>query len=438
MTSSNAAATSTRSTTDRHAAAGGVNPRGGAAAAAPPAGVPVEEFRARRERLLAALDGSVGLVLAGEADPSLHHPYAPHAHFAYLTGVTGEPGAMLLLDPKHPVPARRAILLLRPLNPEVEKWDGLREEIGSALRKRTGVDTVMRVAMLSRLLPEAARRSRSLACLMPLAAYSSPISADLQIFRQQAERVPGTTIVDRSDLIARMRAAKSPAEVACIAEAGRITALGFAAAMRDLRPGMNEFDLQESIEHAYRTGGARELAFRTIAGGGLNATVLHYHANDQALVDGELVVIDSGAKFGGYSADVTRTLPVSGRFSARQRELYDLVLAAHGAAIAALRPGATLADFDAAGRKVINDAGYGDYFIHGMGHHLGLETHDASPDAPLEAGAVVTVEPGIYIHAERLGIRIEDDVEVTASGARVLTAGIPRTADEIERVMGLR
>jgi Xaa-Pro aminopeptidase len=270
---------------------------------------------------------------------------------------------------------------------------------------------------------------------MPLAQWNSPVSADLAILRAQAERVPGTQVQDRSDLLLRMRAAKSAAEIACIREAGRITATGFAAAMRSMRAGMNEFDLQECVEHAYRTNGARELAFRTIAGGGFNATVLHYHANDRPLVDGELVVLDSGAKHAGYSADVTRTLPVSGRFTARQRELYDTVLRAQAAAIAAVRPGATLAQVDAAGRKVIADAGLGDAFIHGMGHHLGLETHDASPDAPLEVGAVITIEPGVYLPKESIGIRIEDDVAVTEGGHEVLTPSIPRTADEVERAM---
>jgi len=394
-----------------------------------------EEFRARRERLLQELGCAVAIVPAGEADPSLHHPWKPHAHFEYLTGIVDEPGAMLLLDPSNPVAAKRAVLLLRPLNPEVEKWDGFREELGAALRARTGLDTVMRTGMLGRLLLEGTRRSRTLACLMPLAQWNSPVSADLAILRAQAERVPGTQVQDRSDLLLRMRAAKSAAEIACIREAGRITATGFAAAMRSMRAGMNEFDLQECVEHAYRTNGARELAFRTIAGGGFNATVLHYHANDRPLVDGELVVLDSGAKHAGYSADVTRTLPVSGRFTARQRELYDTVLRAQTAAIAAVRPGATLAQVDAAGRKVIADAGLGDAFIHGMGHHLGLETHDASPDAPLEVGAVITIEPGVYLPKESIGIRIEDDVAVTEGGHEVLTPSIPRTADEVERAM---
>ena len=393
------------------------------------------EFRARRDRILADLGPSAALVLAGEADPSLHHPWKPHAHFEYLTGITDEPGAMLFLDPAHPVPSKRATLLLRPLNPEVEKWDGFRDELGGALRTRTGFDTVLRTGMLGRLLLEATRRSRSLACLMPLASWNTPVSADLAILRAQAERVPGTQINDRSDLLLKLRASKSVGEIACIREAGRITATGFAAAMKSMRVGMNEFDLQEAVEHAYRSNGARELAFRTIAGGGFNATVLHYHANDRVLNDGELVVLDSGAKHAGYSADVTRTLPVSGKFSARQRELYDLVLRSQAAAIGAVKPGATLADIDAAGRKVIVDAGFGDAFIHGMGHHLGLETHDASPDAPLEVGAVITIEPGIYLPKESVGIRIEDDVAVTATGYELLTPGIPRSADDVERAM---
>lgn len=393
------------------------------------------EFRTRRERLLADLGQSTGLILAGDADPSLHHPWKPHAHFEYLTGITDEPGAMLLLDPLHPSLRKRATLLLRPLNPEVEKWDGFRAELSAELCAQSGFDTVLRTGMLSRLLLEATKRSRSLACLMPLSAWNAPVSADLAILRAQAERVPGTQITDRSDLLLRMRAAKSAAEISCIREAGRITATGFLAAMQTMRAGQNEFDLQEAVEHAYRTHGARELAFRTIAGGGFNATVLHYHANNRPLVDGELVVLDSGAKHAGYSADVTRTLPVSGKFSARQRELYNLVLRAQEAAIAAVKPGATLADVDAAGRKIITDAGLGDAFIHGMGHHLGLETHDASPDAPLEVGAVITIEPGIYLPKEAIGIRIEDDVAVTATGHEVLTPNIPRSADEVERAM---
>lgn len=411
------------------------SPRGARSTTARTPTIERSEFASRRARVLKALEGSVGLVFAGDADPHLMHPYRPHAHFEYLSGVTDEPGAAILFDPSHPQPSKRITLMLRPLNPEVEKWDGFRHELGSALRDRLGFETVVRTGMLSRLLLEGARRTKQLACLMPLSAHTSPVSQDLEVFRRSAERIPGCSIVDRSQVIALMRAAKSDAEVACIRHAGEITAAGFDTVLRSLAPGLNEFAVQSTIEQAYRDHGARQLAFRTIAGGGLNATVLHYHANDQELRDGDLMVLDSGARWQGYSADVTRTYPVNGRFSKRQREVYDVVLAAQIAAIRACRPGRSLLDIDVAARTVIDKAGLGDFFIHGIGHHLGLETHDVSPDAPLPEGAVVTIEPGVYIPAEHLGVRIEDDVVVSKKGAVVLTPSIVKDPDEIERIM---
>ena len=418
--------TARRSTRTRKAASG---------IAANPPEIGAKEFRQRRERLLKALDGSIGLVFAGDADPNLHAPYAPHAHFRWLTGLVDEPGALLLLDARNPNPAWRVRLFLKPLNPEREKWDGFRHPIGAELKARTGVDTIHRTDMMPAQLLASARRARSLSLLMPLAPHTAPVSPDLEVFRRVCERVPGCAVVDRSQLLAQMRARKSDAEVACIEHAGRITGLGFHVAMATLRPGMNEFDLQRNVEESYREGGARDLAFRTIAGGGFNATVLHYHGNDQPLQAGDLVCLDSGAKWCGYSADVTRTLPVSGRFSARQRELYELVLRAQEAAIRACRPGRRLHEIDEAGRALIRKAGYADAFPHGMGHHLGLETHDATPDEPLAEGAVVTIEPGVYLPDERIGIRIEDDVLVTRRGPRVLTAHIPKTVADIERLM---
>ncbi|MBM4112676.1 MAG: M24 family metallopeptidase [Phycisphaerae bacterium] len=400
--------------------------------------IPAAEFASRRRRVLESLKGAVGAVFAGDADPHLEHGYRPHAHFEYLSGVTDEPGAIILFDPSHPQESKRITLLLKPLNPEVEKWDGFRHEIGSALRERTGFDTVVRTTLLPRLLLEGARRTKRLACLMPLSAHTAPVSPDLELFRRSAERIPGCVIEDRTPTIALMRAAKSAAEVSCIRRAGEITAAGFDAVLRSLRPGQNEFDVQRVIEQAYRDHGARTLAYRTIAGGGFNATVLHYHANDQMLGDGDCIVIDSAARWNGYSADVTRTYPVNGRFSTRQRQVYEIVLESQLAAIRACRAGRTLLDVDDAARAVIRKAGYGDFFIHGIGHHLGLETHDASPDAPLPIGAVVTIEPGIYIPQEKLGVRIEDDVLVTKTGATVLTPSISKDPDEIERRMRSR
>lgn len=391
--------------------------------------IALTEFAQRRERVLRQLaraGNAVALVLAGEVGGSLDQSFRANADFRYLTGIDDEPGAILLLDPAHPIRARREQLYLRPLNPEVERWDGLREMVGQSLRRKYGVETIFRTGALGRFLLESARRSKRLACLHALASHNAPVSPDLAILRESAARIPGATVIDLSSVLPSLRAVKSADEIRCIEEAGRITGIGFAAAREACRPGANEFDVQEAIEHAYRTNGSRALAFRTIAGSGLNGTVLHYHANDRPLKAGDLMVIDSGAAFGGYASDVTRTLPVSGRFSARQRLVYDTVLQAQAAAIRACRPGVRMSAVDEAARKVITRAGFGDFFPHGIGHHLGLEVHDADPASPLEPGMVVTIEPGIYIEGESIGVRIEDDVLITHGAARVLTAHIPK------------
>ncbi len=387
------------------------------------------EFASRRERLLGQLkrDGdSLGLIFAGDADASLSHGWRPNANFEYLTGVTDEPGAILLLDPAHPVKSKRVQLFLRPLNPEVEKWDGFRAQVSSALKKQYGIATIMRTNAFPRFLLESAKRAKRFACLHPLASHTSPLSPDLAVFRESASRIPGATISDLTHLLPAMRAVKSVAEIALMQRAADITAVGFAAAQRAARPGQTEFDVQEAVEHAYKSAGARDTAYRTIAGSGFNATVLHYHANKNPIAQGELLVLDSGASFGGYAADVTRTFAVSGRFTPRQQLIYDTVLKAQRAAIKACRVGSTMSDVDAAARKVIDAAGFGDFFIHGIGHHLGLEVHDADPAAPLQVGMVITVEPGIYIPEESLGVRIEDDVLVTRGAPKVLTATIPK------------
>ncbi len=274
-----------------------------------------------------------------------------------------------------------------------------------------------------------------MACLHTPSVYTQRVSLDLMIFRKVAERIPGTAIEDRSETLAKMRSVKSPQEVALIQQAIDITSVGFEAMMQVARPGLGEFEVQEAIEHAYRGQGSRSSAFATIVGSGVNSTVLHYVANDQTLDGGDLVCVDSGAVFGGYAADVTRTVPVSDTFSKPQREIYELVLEAQTAAIEAIRPGVTFAELDDAARNVIAGAGYGDYFIHSIGHHLGLETHDATPDGPLEQGAVVTIEPGIYMPQEKIGVRIEDDVLVTESRSKVLSAKIPKRVADVEEAM---
>ena len=237
-------------------------------------------------------------------------------------------------------------------------------------------------------------------------------------------------------MLAVMRASKSKAEAKLMQCAADITATGYSAVLKGLKVGQTEFDVQEMLEHGYRSNGSRRAAYHTIAGGGFNATVLHYHGNHAPLADGDLILIDSGADFMGYACDVSRTFPVNGKFTKRQREIYDIVLKAQLAAIAATKAGVTFAAIDKAARDVISKAGYADAFFHGTGHHLGLEVHDITPDGPIPEGAVITIEPGIYLPSENFGVRIEDDILVTKKAGGVnLTAAIPKSVDAIERAM---
>jgi Xaa-Pro aminopeptidase len=397
--------------------------------------IPLTEYAARRKKLLGTMKKSVAVIYAGDQQSHLPMPYRPHPHFEYLAGVVDEPGAILLLDPANPVEARREILFLKPIDPEVDKWNGYRLEIASELKGRYGFKTIFRDYHLGRFLLEAVRRCKSVACVHPLAQHDQPVSPDLELFNSLMARVPGTSLVDQSEAVAKMRAVKSAKEVAMIQKGIDITAAGFDAVLRSLKPGLNEFDVQEILEHGFRTNGSRRNSFETIVGSGVNTTVLHYAANKETIEDGSLVLIDAGAMFGGYGADITRTYPANGRFTKRQKEIYDIVLQANEAAIKATKSGVRLSDLDKIARAVITKAGYGDYFIHSIGHHIGLETHDVTPDEPLKAGAVFTIEPGIYIPDEAIGVRIEDDILVTKEGHKNLSAGIPKTTAAVEKIM---
>ncbi len=397
--------------------------------------IPLKEYAARRKKLMTALKKSVALIHAGDQQSHLPMPYRPHPHFEYYTGVVDEPGAVLMLDPGNPVEARREVLFLKPIDPEIDKWDGYRLEICAQLRKETGFKTIFRSYQLGRFLLEAVKRSRSMACVHPLAQHDAPLTPDLEIFQKLTQRIPGASIEDHSEAAALMRSVKSANEIAMIQKAIDTTAIGIQAVLANLKPGMNEFDVQEIIEHGYRTNGARDLAFETIAGSGINTTVLHYCDNSETVEDGDLVLIDTGARFGSYGADITRTFPASGKFTKRQKVIYNIVLSANEAAIKASKPGVRLSDLDKVARAIITKAGYGDYFIHGIGHHIGVETHDVTPDTPLKVGSVFTIEPGIYIPDEKIGVRIEDDILITKTGYRSLSVKIPKTIAAIEKAM---
>ena len=394
--------------------------------------IALKEYASRRTQLAKGLGDAVALVFAGDA--TVDGRFKPDANFVYLTGIKTEPGAVLMFDTSNENADKRIVLFLKPINPEADQWDGFRPGVGAELREKTGIKTILRTPHLPATVTTALRKSKHAACLHAFAIYPSAVSADFNVFQQVAQRVPGVRVEDQTHLLTALRAVKSSAELRLIQHAAGITERAYIQALPHVRPGMNESRLQLALETVYKQHGG-EIAYGSIVGGGFNGTVLHYANNDQPLNDGDLIVIDSAASFGGYASDITRTVPVNGKFSADQKEVYEVVLAAQLAAIKACKPGAPMHAIDSAARKVIERAGFGDAFVHSIGHPLGLAVHDVVPDHALVNGMVITIEPGIYFPDRKLGVRIEDDILITKTGSRVLTPNVPKTVKEIEALM---
>lgn len=396
-----------------------------------------EVYRERRARVMAAMKSGVA-VLYGATEIAPGAPLEPATQqdddFAWLTGIVDEPGAVLVLAPGER--SYREFLLLPSRDPERERWEIERLPVGMELDRRTGFARVQRVSALGGLVTRLAQRHKELRFLGPVAGPAAPVPPVLELYGKISQRVPGTRIVDDSVLLPSLRIVKEPRELAVMRKAVDATRSGHLAALRAVRPGMTERALKDVLEAGFRAGGGTGLSYDSIVAAGRNAASLHYTGGGATIAAGSLVLIDAAASVDGYACDVTRTFPADGRFTAAQRALYEVVLAAQEAAAAKLKAGAYLEDINDTAREVIRRAGHLDDFYHSIGHLIGLDVHDAGDTArPLPAGSVVTIEPGIYVQRENYGIRIEDQYLVTATGAERMTTGIPRTADEIERFM---
>ena len=365
---------------------------------------PLAEYKERRERLEQRIKGNV-LVLRAAPEEELVE-YQQERNFYYLTGFD-EPNAILLLDAASTPP--EDVLFLPERKPLEERWTGAKLGPGPEAETATGFSKVLPVSEFDATLKKASERAKS---------------------------VYGVKEVVND--IAHLRQTKSPTEVALLEKAVRITLKAQEAAARTIAPGVMEYEVEAALEYEFRRNGAERPGFPSIVGSGPFSTILHYDKNTRRMESGDVVVVDIGAEWGGYSADVTRTYPVSGKFSPRQREIYQIVLDAQKAAMAKIRPGVTFRDIHQASSSYIRSKGYEKYFIHGTSHHIGLEVHDAgSTERPLEPNMVITVEPGIYISEEQLGVRIEDDVVVTPTGYRMLST-FPKEIDEIEALVQKR
>jgi Xaa-Pro aminopeptidase len=262
---------------------------------------------------------------------------------------------------------------------------------------------------------------------------------------QQA--APQAKLKDVRQQIAAMRLVKSPTELVLLQKAIDLSLDAHLSAMKMMRPGLVEYEVAAKMVEVHSMGGAENEAYHPIVGAGPNSTALHYDFLGRKIQDGDIVVLDVAAQYSGYAADITRTLPANGKFTPRQREIYEIVLGAQNAAMATLKPGADFCKSEISASTVaknyINSHGkdlhgqpLGQYFIHGLGHPIGLNVHDVGNFCvPLQPGMVLTVEPGIYIPEESLGVRIEDDVLITETGYKLLSERLPRAPAEIEKIM---
>jgi Xaa-Pro aminopeptidase len=339
-------------------------------------------------------------------------------NFYYLTGVEIPDVALaLLVDDNGSLVDE--VLFLPPYDANFEVWNGKRLAPGAEAEALTGFRRTEPIGSRDEVL---SKWEPSVIHAYPKVSADVPDGADVNTTRARSE-------------LSKMRLVKSPYEVDCLTRAIDITAAALHEAIAEVKPGNYEYQPQGALEGTFLKLGAERPGFASIFGSGPNSVTLHYNSNRRQMQDGDLIVMDVGAKFRYYCADITRTVPVNGRFTDRQREIYELVLAAQTAAAEAARPGMTIGDLDAISRKVISDAGYARAFKHGVGHWIGLDVHDVGGRAPIEVNTLFTIEPGIYLEDENLGVRIEDDYLMTPSGAVKLSDGVPSDPDELEALL---
>jgi Xaa-Pro aminopeptidase len=396
-----------------------------------------------------------------------NYRFRQDSDFFYLTGFE-EPEAIAVIKPgeKH-----EYVLFVRPRDPEREIWDGRRAGVEGA-KSEFGAQEALPIDEFDEKLSEILNDAEIL-------YYRLGVNRELddKIIREIARMRslnrkpihPPETIIDPATIVHELRVIKSPEELEIMQKAADIAAEAHCEAMKAVRPGMREYEVEALIEQIFRRHGAAAPAYTSIVGAGANATVLHYINNDGELRDGELLLVDAGAEYKGYASDITRTFPINGRYSKAQREIYDLVLKAQMSCVDMVRPGVTheqlkqhsievltegmveLGLLQGSPEQLIKDKKYEKFYMHGLGHMLGIDVHDVGryyfgkESRALEPGVVMTVEPGIYVAPDTndvpeqylgIGVRIEDDVLCTNNGPRVLTSKVPKQAEEIEALMG--
>ncbi|WP_248917933.1 Xaa-Pro aminopeptidase [Pseudomonas entomophila] len=433
--------------------------------------IPKAEYARRRKALMAQMvPNSIAILPAAAVairNRDVEHVYRQDSDFQYLSGFP-EPEAVIAL-----IPGREHgeyVLFCRERNPEREQWDGLRAGQEGAMRD-FGADDAFPITDIDEILPGLIEgRERVYSAMGSNAEFDRRLMDWINVIRSKARlgAQPPNEFVALDHLLHDMRLYKSAAEVKVMREAAAISARAHVRAMQACRPGLHEYSLEAELDYEFRKGGAKMPAYGSIVAAGRNSCILHYQQNDAPLKDGDLVLIDAGCEIDCYASDITRTFPVSGRFSPEQKAIYELVLKAQEAAFEVIAPGkhwnhaheatvrviteglVALGLLKGEVQALIDSEAHRAFYMHRAGHWLGMDVHDVGEYKVggqwrvLEPGMALTVEPGIYIAADNqnvakkwrgIGVRIEDDVVVTRQGCEILTSGVPKTVADIEALM---
>jgi Xaa-Pro aminopeptidase len=416
---------------------------------------PNSVYASRRAKLASNIDGPIILLgYSGKEEEAQTYIFAQEENFYYLTGHNEEEAALIILPSVGKKASNddwtsREIFFLPPKDARKERWNGVRmAPTDPGIELRTGFSDVRPYPELRAIVEKLAKIYSTFYTILPYQHELGGYPHEKETVDWLKLAAPEVTLKDIRGSIADLRLIKSPTELALLRQAIALSLDAQLEAMKMMRPGLWEYQIAAKMVEVHAMGGSEAEAYAPIIAAGPNSTSLHYDKLDRKIEDGDIVVMDVGAQLSGYAADITRTIPSSGKFTPRQREIYNIVLGAQEAAIHALKPGMDMCrKGDSSVYKIaydyINSHGkdqhgkpLGQYFIHGLGHSIGLNVHDPGDLCkPFSPGTVLTIEPGIYIPEENLGVRIEDDLLITDTGYELLSQRLPRSPEEIEKIM---
>lgn len=407
-------------------------------------------YTARREEILNRMeDNSLMILFSGievHVSADEYALFEANRNFFYLTGLRRDK-MILVIDKAAEKP--KTTLFIEEADPTQERWYGRKVTVEEA-KEISGIENVVFIDSFESAIDRMMTREDVYSLYFDCYRHQMEDMPDYNVIQANkfAKLYPGVAIRNIYPDIAELRMQKDEDEVALLKEAVKITDKALQRVMTNLKPGMKEYQAQADFEYSIRYNGAENVSFPTIAGSGMNGTMLHYETNQDTCEDGTLLLLDLGAKYKGYCADITRTYPVNGKFTERQRQVYDVVLKANRTIAATAKAGMTLVELNDICKKVLaegciqlglikEESEIGKYYMHSVSHHLGIDVHDVSVERNkiLRAGAVISDEPGLYIDEWGIGIRIEDDLLIQENGCEVLSESIIRDADEIESFM---